>query len=49
MDPGQKPSDVFGTAPLLNPDMETGSPSPSASVAQEQEPRRTNYRTANGK
>jgi len=47
MDPGQKPGDTLGTAPLLN----EGKASHSApvSMSQEQEPRLANYRTAEGK
>jgi len=47
MDPGPKPGEVFGTAPLLN----EGKPSPAGTVTmpQEPEPRRTpSHRTADG-
>jgi uncharacterized membrane protein len=47
MDPASKPGDVFGTAPLLNES--TAGPSATASLVQENESRRTNYRTAEGK
>lgn len=47
MDPERKSGDGFGTSPLLNADK--ASPSPSASFAQDQEPRQPNYRTADGK
>jgi hypothetical protein len=47
MDPGQKPGDALGTAPLLNEGK--ASQSPPVSVNQEQEPRSANSRTAEGK
>lgn len=48
MDPEHQPGDVFGSAPLLHNNEKT-SPSSRASLTQEQQPRRTDYRTANGK
>jgi hypothetical protein len=48
MDPERKSGDVFGT-PLLNTESGKASPSPATTLAQEQESRQHNHRTASGK
>jgi hypothetical protein len=47
MDPGRQPGDALGSAPLLNELKDN--PSSTASQTQQQEARRTDYRTANGR